>query len=88
MLHLARAVIYAAAFLELSEDDEVDPDAAVKALENMASCLHGASAEELAALREVLASERQNWLELGYTNGIVDFFDTFFEAFGLTPPFE
>jgi hypothetical protein len=50
MKSLCRAIIWSACFLELSEDDIVDPDSAVKALEDIASALQDATKEEKAAL--------------------------------------
>ena len=62
MKTLAKALIQTAAFLELSGDDTVNPDDAVKALEDIAHTLQSASPEELAAvrdaLRELTAEER------------------------------
>jgi len=52
---LARAVVDAMAFLELSEYPAVDDDAAVQALEMLSKDLQGCTPREKAALREVLA---------------------------------
>ena len=54
MKHLARAIIEAVVFLEFSSDDQVDPDNAVRTLENIAHALTGATPEEIAALRAVM----------------------------------
>jgi hypothetical protein len=55
MKALARAVIDAMAFLELSDEPAVDDDAAVQAMEMLAADLQDCSMEEKGALREVLA---------------------------------
>jgi hypothetical protein len=46
MKALCQTIIYAACFLELSSDDTVNPDAAVKALEDISSALLSATDEE------------------------------------------
>ena len=46
MRAVARALLETAAFLELSEDDVVDPDSAVKAMESIASALSKTTPEE------------------------------------------
>jgi len=65
MQNIARALLQAASFLELSEDDVVNPDDAVRALEGIASQLQKCSAEEVAVLREAiqleLASTPEQW---------------------------
>lgn len=57
MKNLCRAIIWSACFLEMSEDDIVDPDSAVKALESMAATLQGATEEEKKAFATVCAEE-------------------------------
>ena len=54
MKTLAKALIRTAAFLELSGDDTINPDDAVRALEGIAHTLQSASPEELAAVRDAL----------------------------------
>jgi hypothetical protein len=54
MKALAKTILNQAAFLELSDDSAVDPDAAVEALEMMAADLHSCSPQELAAIDTVL----------------------------------
>lgn len=51
MKNLCRAIIWSACFLELSPDDIVDPDSAVKALEDIASSLQAATEDEKKAFR-------------------------------------
>jgi hypothetical protein len=55
MRHLARTVLEAMAFLELSGDDTIDPDAAVAAMEMLAAELESCSPQEKAALRKAAA---------------------------------
>ena len=57
MKSLCQAIIWSACFLELSEDDVVDPDSAVKALEDMATTLRRATKEEKEAFVTACAAE-------------------------------
>jgi hypothetical protein len=56
MTAMARSVIAAVAFFELSGDDVVDPDSAVRAMENIAHELQGVNAAERSVLREALGA--------------------------------
>jgi hypothetical protein len=63
---LLAALIHAFAFLDLSEDEAVDPDAAVEALENMQFYLERLKPKQIEKLRDQLESirkyaESQNW---------------------------
>ena len=55
MKHLARAVVEAFTFLELSDNDQVDVDEAVRAMEMLSATLGDCSPEELTALRTAAA---------------------------------
>jgi len=55
MENLARAVVQAFAFLDLSDDDAIDPDAAVKAMEDLTSYLRNCTPEERQALKNAAA---------------------------------
>jgi hypothetical protein len=57
MKNLCRAIIWSACFLELSPDDIIDPDSAVKALEDIATALQAATEEEKEAFREECSKE-------------------------------
>jgi hypothetical protein len=57
MKSLCRAIIWSACFLEMSDDDTVDPDSAVKALEDIASSLQEATDDEKKAFAIVCAEE-------------------------------
>jgi hypothetical protein len=50
MNSLAHALVESAAFIELSSDEVIDPDAAVRALESIVSALSEASEEEKKAV--------------------------------------
>src|SRR5712691_5170859 len=83
MKALARAIINAAAFLELSDDEAVDPELAVQALEEIALHLSACTPEERKALVEVLAEMRANELETGPRPEVLAFLDGFLVSFGL-----
>jgi hypothetical protein len=57
MKNLCQAIIWSACFLERSPDDIVDPDSAVKALEDIASALQAATEEEKEAFRRECSEE-------------------------------
>jgi len=84
MKTLAKALIQTAAFLELSGDDVVSPDDAVRALEDIAHTLQSASPEELAAVRDALqelaAEERAGFARAD----VLRFYEQFFESIGVT----
>lgn len=50
MKSLAQALVEAVAFLELSEDEVIDPDSAVQAMESVSHSLQTASVQEKRAL--------------------------------------
>ena len=57
MENLCRVIIWSASFLEHSGDDIIDPDSAVKALEDMAFQIQRASDEEKTAFIETCQTE-------------------------------
>lgn len=57
MKNLCRAIFWSACFLEMSADDVVDPDSAVKALEDIASTLLQSTEEEKLMFAEACAEE-------------------------------
>jgi hypothetical protein len=83
MKALARALINAAAFLELSDDRDLNPELAVQALEEIALHLSECGDEEKKALAEVLAEMRTNELETGPRPEVLEFLDNFLVSFGL-----
>lgn len=83
MKTLARALINAAAFLELSDDEAVNPDAALAALEEIAYNLSHCTPEEKNAVVEVLAEMRASERESGPRPEVLEFLDNFPASFGL-----
>jgi len=83
MKTLAKAMIGAAAFLELSSDDSVNPDDAVRALEDIAATLRSASPDEVAAIRaacdELIAEERASFAR----TDAIRFYEHFLESVDL-----
>jgi hypothetical protein len=83
MTSLARAVIDAMQFLELSDDDTVDPHDALKTLESMTADLQKSTSEEKAALRQALkeltAAEKRTYAR----PEVLEFYAEFMEAVGL-----
>ncbi len=84
MHYIATALINAAAFLELSGDDVVHPDDAVRALEDIASSLKGCTPAELDALQNALGVQRAAHAARGASPQTLDFFDSFLENYGVT----
>lgn len=83
MEHIARALLYAAAFLEFSPDDVVEPGAAVKALEGIASELSLASPAELDVLRNVGKAEASHCANTPGYEQAAQFFENFLTHCGV-----
>jgi Arc/MetJ family transcription regulator len=83
MKALAKAVVDAAAFLELAKDDLIDPDAAVAALEMIAADLQGSSEAERIAVREAAEWRYREELEAGASQQTLEFFLHFAEHLSL-----
>jgi hypothetical protein len=87
MIALARSVIEAARLLELSSDDLIDPDAAVRILEGIALELDRTDDAERTALREAL--DELIGEEIAGRDGspprqeVVGFYESFMENFSL-----
>ena len=62
MKNLCRAIIWSACFLEMSDEDSVHPDDAIRALEDMASTLQQATEEEKQAFAAAWAEEAADLL--------------------------
>jgi hypothetical protein len=81
---LAKALIDTAAFLELSGEDVIHPDDAVRALESIGHTLHSATPAELsaisAALSDLIAAEQAGSARAD----LLGFYEHFFENFGLS----
>jgi hypothetical protein len=84
MKTLAKATIGAAAFLALSSEDSLNPDDAVRALEDISATLQSASPDEVAAIRaalqELIAEERASLARAD----TLRFYEHFLESVGLT----
>jgi hypothetical protein len=77
------ALLHVAAFLELSADDVVDPDSAVKAMEHVGHYLAQLPAGQLETVRAQVGrvakfARKQKWGE-----DAVDYFDEFLDNSGL-----
>ena len=85
MKTLAKALIETAAFIDLSDDDVIAPDDAVRELEGIAYTLHSASPEEIAAIREAL----REMVDASQTDAAREvarkFSAAFLESIGVTP---
>ena len=57
MKNLCKAIIWNACFLEMSGDDIVNPDSAVKALEDLANTMRESTEEEKRAFMTACAEE-------------------------------
>ena len=79
MKALATALIDVMAFLELSDDDVVEPDSAVKVLESVGATLEECTVEERAALQEALAQARRAEENRLSRPEVLEFYDTFME---------
>ena len=86
MRSLARSVIFAVQFLELSDDSVVDPSDAVTAMESIADELSRSTAEEREALRSALAELIDQNASLPMTDASrvrLQFYTDFMTSFGL-----
>lgn len=85
MKSLAKSILNLAAFIELSSDDIIDPDSAVKALEQLAYDLKEATHGEIEYLK---AAIRQEVVEAGENRTPeqqerIEFFLNFMENIGI-----
>jgi hypothetical protein len=79
MQRLAKAVVDAFAFLELSGDSEIDPDTAVKAMEMLTYDLRKCSPEERAALAQAAGAEYKAQKAAGASRRTLKFYKDFTE---------
>lgn len=78
------ALISLVAFLEFADDEEVDPDSAVNAMEGMSATLHDCSPVEKNRLREALqALTSEEKAERKPRAKLIEFYESFFENLGL-----
>jgi hypothetical protein len=83
MKALARALITAVAFLELSDDDVIEPDAAVSVLEDIGQELGHCTPEEKAALKAVLGQMRASEQLNEARPEVLEFLESFLCTAGL-----
>jgi hypothetical protein len=76
--HVARAIVELAVFLEFSGDDAVHPNAAMQALEQLASTLQMMDLDSRSSLCSLFKS-----IALEYSNEQAEFVDSLGEALGL-----
>jgi hypothetical protein len=79
---LIEAIIYLAAFLELSDDDIVDPDSAAKQLENLGDTLNQLSPEDRDAFADYLDQFASSQRTKGASKEFVDFVSSFTRYMG------
>ena len=77
------ALLHAAAFLEISGDDAVDPDWAVEALEHMAYYLQRLPADEVQRLSQQLDRIETYARTNEWPDTVTEFVGNFFEACGV-----
>ena len=78
------ALLHAAAFLELSGDEAVDPDWAVEALEHIAHYLLKLPAPEVERTEDQLKRIAEFGRNNGWTDEAAEFIETFLQACGVT----
>ena len=83
MDRIAQALVASVAFLELSDDDTVDPDSALTTLETVGAILQDASPSELLAISNAAAVECKLQKESGADEDTIEFYSNFLENFGL-----
>lgn len=77
MNHLAEAVVVAYMFLELSGEDVLDEDAAVRVLENMAAIIRECSLAERKALEDAVQVELAAARVSQSSPDVLDFLENF-----------
>jgi hypothetical protein len=80
---LLLAVLHAVIFLDGSEDEVVDPDAAVEALEYLATYLQRLSGPDLRRVQEDLLALAAYGKQQGWEKQTVRFFKEFLANFGI-----
>lgn len=83
MQHLAKAIVEALAFLELSGEDTVDPEAAVRTMEVIAATLQGATQEERDAIIAAALSELNAQSANDAPEEVLDFYEHLAADLGL-----
>jgi hypothetical protein len=80
---LLLVVLHATVFLDGSEDDVIDPDAAVEALEYMATYLQRLSGPDLRRVKEDIQALASFGNQEGWPKKNVRFFKEFLDNFGV-----
>lgn len=80
---LAKAVVDAFAFLELSADETIDPDSAVEAMEMLTYDLQQCTDVEKAALKKALDAEYKAQKARKASKNVLKFYKEFFTNTGL-----
>ena len=83
MRHLAKALVDALAFLELSADDVVDPDGAARTFESIAETLQSSSHEEREALAAAAMAELNLQSAADASEDVLDFYEHLLVDLGL-----
>ena len=81
---IERALIQAVMFLEIADDDTVDPDDAVAIMESIGAELQDSTSAEKKrlrqALKELIAEEEE---DDSPRDNVLQFYESFFESFGI-----
>ena len=88
MRSLARSIISLCLFLELSSDEEVDPDSALSVLGGIAWELQSATDDEKVALRNALnemITEERNAKSGRPRQDVIEYYQHFMEYIGIDP---
>jgi hypothetical protein len=83
MRQLAKAIVDTLAFLELSGDDVIDPDTAVKVMEMIAATLKEATPEEREALAAAAMAELNAQSAADASEEVLDFYEHLMADIGL-----
>lgn len=78
---LAKAVVNALAFLELSPDDAVAPDAAAEAMNRILDQLDHCTPEERRAIEQAVMDEYNAANEAEAPEETIDFYENFMDTF-------
>ncbi|MDH3972871.1 MAG: hypothetical protein OEV42_01210 [Deltaproteobacteria bacterium] len=80
---LARALVNAMAFIELSPEDVIDFDSSIQAMEMIVSELKDATPQEITSLKVALEAQHKIQKETGARGDILEFYKNFLESTGL-----
>jgi len=83
MKNLSKVIVDISAFLELSGDDVIDPDSAIKAMEMIGSELKKATPEEKESIAVAAKAAATSARSRGATEEEIEFYEGFMENFDL-----